>query len=260
MPYVKWHGRDWLGDPLIRMITPELRGVWIDLLCAMMQAEPYGYLAVNGKAMTDEQAARLTGLNIDTYKECLKGIEDAGISSRTPCGMLYSRRLVRDYKKFVKASECGKRGGGNPALKIDSESRSHSPEAIVQKPEAKGSLKLPIKDGIKVESSSLVSEGGCKGEKAKKQYGELKQVLLTDDEMVKLLSKHTQSQINEAIEILDGYIASKGAKYKNHYAVLKETSWVWDRVREKMANQPPKMSDYEKRIADGERRYREAIL
>ena len=150
MPYVKWHGRDWLGDPLIRMVTPEIRGVWIDLLCAMMQAEPYGHLAVAGKAMSDEQAARLTGLDIDTYKGCLKAIEDAGISSRTPCGMLYSRRLVRDYEKFTKASECGKRGGGNPALKIDSEARS-------QKPEAKGSLKLPIEGGIKVDDNSSKS-------------------------------------------------------------------------------------------------------
>ena len=142
MPYVKWHGRDWLGDPMLRMVKPEVRGVWIDLLCAMMNSEPYGHLAVAGNPMSDEQAARLTGLDIDTFKGILKGIEDAGISSRTDTGMLYSRRLVRDYNTFLKASASGKRGGGNPALKhSDSESRIHSPEARSQKPEAKDPIK-----------------------------------------------------------------------------------------------------------------------
>ena len=139
MPYVKWHGRDWLGDPMLRMVGPEVRGVWIDLLCAMMNADPYGHLAVNGKPMTDDQAARMTGLDKGTFKGILDQIEQANISSRTPCGMLYSRRLVRDHEAFLRASKAGKKGGGNPNI------RSHSPETIVQKPEAKDPLKIPLK-------------------------------------------------------------------------------------------------------------------
>lgn len=148
MPYVKWHGRDWLGDPLLRMITPEVRGVWIDLLCAMMEADPYGHLAVNGKPMSDEQAARLIGTDIGTYKGCLKVIEESGISSRTADGLLYSRRLVRDHELFLCASNSGRKGGGNPALRM-----KKNQEARSQKPEAKGSLKPPIEGGIKVDDN-----------------------------------------------------------------------------------------------------------
>jgi hypothetical protein len=139
MPYVKWHGRDWLGDPMLRMVGPEVRGVWIDLLCAMMNADPYGHLAVNGSPMTDEQAARLTGVDIGTFKGILAQIESANISSRTDTGILYSRRLVRDYAGFMQASNNGRKGGGNPALKHKEQEKK--PETRSQKPEAKGTIK-----------------------------------------------------------------------------------------------------------------------
>ena len=137
MPFVKWHGRDWLGDPLLRMVSPEVRGVWIDLLCAMMNAEPYGHLAVNGNPMTDEQAARLIGIDIGTYKGILSEIEGSGISSRNDDGLLFSRRLVRDYDKFTTASKFGKMGGGNPRLS----KTKKNPEPRTKNPEARGTIK-----------------------------------------------------------------------------------------------------------------------
>lgn len=131
-PFVKWFGRDWLGDPLLHMVGPAEKGIWMDLLCAMMQGEPYGHLAVNGKPMSDEDAARLTGTDIGTYKGLLSRIESLGISSRTADGMLYCRRLVRDYEKFKTASESGKKGGGNPLLNQKKpKSRSQKPEATL---------------------------------------------------------------------------------------------------------------------------------
>ena len=134
MPHVKWYGRDWLGDPLLRLVGPAEKGVWIDLLCAMMNAEPYGHLAVNGKPMLDEDAARLTGTDVTTYKTILSRLEAIGIPSRTPDGILFSRRLVRDYAAYKVASRSGKKGGGNPALRKTR--RLQNPESRSQKPEA----------------------------------------------------------------------------------------------------------------------------
>jgi hypothetical protein len=142
MPYVKWHGRDWLGDPLLRMVGHEARGVWIDLLCVMMQSEPYGHLSVGGKPMSNEQMARMIGVDMPTFIPLLMDIEGAGISSRTADGVLYSRRLVRDYDQFMRFSKAGKKGGGNPALRKSAPLASLSEEeARSQKPEAKGSIK-----------------------------------------------------------------------------------------------------------------------
>jgi hypothetical protein len=138
-PYVKWYGRDWIGDTMLRMCTPEERGIWIDLLCLMMDGNPYGHLAINGEALTDEETARVIGCDVATFKGILYRIEKRGIASRTEAGMLYSRRLVRDHKRFIDGSKFGKKGGGNPAL--HSESEKENTDIITQKPEAKGSIK-----------------------------------------------------------------------------------------------------------------------
>lgn len=52
------------------------------------------------------------------------------------------------------------------------------------------------------------------------QYGEYKNVLLTDDELEKLKAEFP-SDWQERIERLSCYIASKGTKYKNHLATIR---------------------------------------
>ena len=52
----------------------------------------------------------------------------------------------------------------------------------------------------------------------KRKYGSFENVELTDEEYQKLKDKF--SNYEEKIENLSGYIASKGAKYKSHYATI----------------------------------------
>lgn len=61
-------------------------------------------------------------------------------------------------------------------------------------------------------------------------YGEFKKVKLTDEEYQKLVTAHGKEKANKGIDLLDAYIESKGKRYRNHYAVLKENSWVWERL------------------------------
>ena len=65
----------------------------------------------------------------------------------------------------------------------------------------------------------------------KNPHGELGKVKLTIEEYTKLQAKHAPADLQAAIEILDGYIASNNKRYASHYAVLKESGWVWERVR-----------------------------
>ena len=53
----------------------------------------------------------------------------------------------------------------------------------------------------------------------KHKYGEYKNVLLTDDELQKLKTEF--SDYEDRIERLSSYIASKGTKYKSHYATIR---------------------------------------
>jgi len=141
MPYAKWYARDWIGDAQLRVVSLQARGAWIDLLCVMMMSDPYGHLAMNGDNLTDEQVARLIGTDIGTYKGCLAELVSAGIPSFTDTGIMYSRRLVRDYERFAAASQAGHKGGGNPRLRRNSKK---NPKSIIQKPEARQPIKVPF--------------------------------------------------------------------------------------------------------------------
>lgn len=141
-PYVKFYGRDWLGDSQLRMCSPAEKGVWIDLLCLMMGGDPYGHLAVNGVPICDENVARVIGVDVQTYRDHLAKLESLGIPSRTSKGVLYSRRLVFEYQRFAAGSKYGKRGG-NPALLNPREDKDT--ESIIQNPESKGDLKGGVK-------------------------------------------------------------------------------------------------------------------
>lgn len=75
-------------------------------------------------------------------------------------------------------------------------------------------------------------EGGSGGKPEKKIFGEMQKVKLTEEEYQKLIRAHGEEDTRAAIEILDGYIASKGKRYQSHYATMKTGSWVWERVEE----------------------------
>jgi hypothetical protein len=77
-----------------------------------------------------------------TYKGILYRLLEKGIPSKTPEGMIYSRRMVREHRKFMTGRVSGLKGGGNPALKKE-ESIIQIPDTISHIPEAKGGLKVP---------------------------------------------------------------------------------------------------------------------
>ena len=68
----------------------------------------------------------------------------------------------------------------------------------------------------------------------KHQYGEYKNVLLSDEELEKL-QKELPDWRN-MVERLSEYIASSGKKYKSHYATLRS----WNR-REPKSKKPPQV-------------------
>lgn len=68
-----------------------------------------------------------------------------------------------------------------------------------------------------------------KNAKAFLYIGEFKNVKLTKEEFVKLVKKYGW-YFEDGVEVLSAYIAAKGDKYKDHYAVMKEKNWVWEKV------------------------------
>jgi predicted phage replisome organizer len=88
-----------------------------------------------------------------------------------------------------------------------------------------------LQNSISISNSSSIYN--IKEEKeVKHKYGEYKNVLLKDSELIKLKQDHPNWE--ELIKYLDEYIEMKGAKYKSHYLAIKK--WVVVAVRQHKLN------------------------
>lgn len=120
LPAFQFYPGDWMKDPSVRSLSYAARGLWTDMLCLMHASDRRGYLQLNGKPVTAEQLARMTGGSTDEVSRLLQELENSGVFSCTDHGVIYSRRMVRDEKKRQKCSVAGRKGGGNPKLRTES--------------------------------------------------------------------------------------------------------------------------------------------
>lgn len=120
-PSFQFYPKDWLSDVRLRSVSEGARGLWADLMCVMHGCEPYGYLVIEGRPMSDETAARMIGVRLPVYRKHLKELEIAGVSSRTDDrGILFSRRMVKDEAIRQTRAEVGSMGGYAKASKHSS--------------------------------------------------------------------------------------------------------------------------------------------
>ena len=113
--------------------------------------------------------------------------------------------------------------GNNMSLQITPQTALQTtPQNAPQiRPQITPQTALPYIDSINNIQSNKTKQNKTKKEKAiRHQYGEYSNVLLSDEEMEKL-QKEFPSDWQERIERLSGYIASKGDKYKDHLATIR---------------------------------------
>jgi hypothetical protein len=112
----KFWWRDWQNDPKLRSCSMGAQGYWMRLLCLAHEAEPVGYVTINGKIPTDKQLVGNTGATLKEVKAYNQELVDNGVCSVTEDGIMYSRRMVKDAAASAAGREWG-RAGGNPNLK-----------------------------------------------------------------------------------------------------------------------------------------------
>jgi hypothetical protein len=111
----KFYWQDWKDDSLLSLCSLAAQGLWIRLLCHCHEGTPYGHLAVNGVPLTDTDIARLARTRVRNVRKLLAELEHRGVFSRTPDGLIFSRRLVLDGRYLDSQRAHGKLGG-NPVL------------------------------------------------------------------------------------------------------------------------------------------------
>ena len=114
-PWMKFYTSDWRADPRLKMCSPAARGMWIEMICLMHEATPYGHLLIHGQSPNEAQLASLTGIHIAELPGLVAELERLGVFSRTRESVIYSRKLVRMASKAAVARKNGKKGG-NPTL------------------------------------------------------------------------------------------------------------------------------------------------
>lgn len=115
-PWFKFYPSDWRSDEELRNCSAAARGLWVEMLCLMHKAKPYGHLLINGDLLTDTQLSMQTGIPESQIVQSMHELEKAGVFSRNEKGVPYSRKMVRDEQKSNTAKNYGKKGG-NPSLK-----------------------------------------------------------------------------------------------------------------------------------------------
>lgn len=145
-PWMKFYVSDWRADPELRSCSLSARGLWLELIAIMHNAEPYGHLIIGGQKPSTSTIASLAGATSQAVVAALAELRKNGVSSVTDGGVIYSRRMVRDHAKALADKENGKRGG-NPKLRsgltrvggggvnppVKAEDKAHIPEARSQK-------------------------------------------------------------------------------------------------------------------------------
>ena len=154
--WTKFFWSDWASDPALRICSLAAQGLWMRMLCIAAEADPTGYVTVNGRSLGVTDIARLAGVTETECEPLLAELERNGVFSRTRQGVIYSRRMVRDAKRSLegrkskldalaanqrrgkekksglKGSLEGVLGGGLTTQKPDA--ISHKPEAASPKP------------------------------------------------------------------------------------------------------------------------------
>lgn len=154
-PWLKFYPSDWRADPALRMCSIGARGLWMEMLCVMHEAEPRGSLLVNGNSVSERQLAGLAGCSVKDVAALLGELEAAGVFSRDD-GVIFSRRMRRDEEK-AKRDKANGRKGGNPLIRtvndgvnppLNGEDKAQIPEARSQKPEGSSSSSLRSDDAF----------------------------------------------------------------------------------------------------------------
>jgi hypothetical protein len=229
-PWLKFYPRDWRGDQALRACSVTARGLWIEMLCVMHEASPYGHLILGGRAVSDDILARVAGLGVEECSAMVAELESAGVLSRTRKGVIYSRRMVKDNSRAEKGRKAvNRRWKQQPEKqeKNDTANRLPDSDPITQKPEARVSEDKssgdkppdPLKDLIDLGVSLLVGADHTEKQarslvgKWRKDHGDEKvlSVLLTCK--TKAIANPVE-WVTKSLSGSSGYVSASGFQYR----------------------------------------------
>lgn len=130
-PWLKFYPRDWRGDQALRAVSLAARGLWMECLCIMHEAKPYGHLLINGSPVGDDILARMIGVSVDEARALLDELRKAGVPSMRRDGVIFSRRMVADFGRSQKGrNSVNQRWSQEPEDEEENTSPNRSPITV----------------------------------------------------------------------------------------------------------------------------------
>lgn len=208
--------------------------IWFKLLCLAGKQNNHGVFLMNDKIpYTDKMLATIFRINEATVKMALSVFEQFGMIS-----IIDGVITIPNWNKHQSLDSYEKKKERDRLYQAE---RRLKQQQIAKKSSDKSS-DVAISDKDKEEEKEVEGDKNiiiCDSDepqtpkKVKHKYGEYKNVLLTDDELSTLKTEY--SDYEERIERLSSYIASKGTKYKSHYATIR--NWARKDTQEKSQKQ-----------------------
>lgn len=221
-PYIPLYVQDYLTDEKLNACCPASQGVYIKIICVLHKSEPYGTILLKQKDKQNSsnilnfacKFAKNLPFTVEVIESALLELIDEGVMTLDG-DTLYQKRMVRDNELSEKRASAGFKGGQARLKK----------EILLKQKAKQNASKKPSKTQANSEYEYVYeneNENIDKSEK-KHKYGTYENVLLSDENFQKLVNEFP-GDYQERIESLSEYIASKGAKYKDHLATIR--SWA----------------------------------
>jgi hypothetical protein len=112
-PWFQMFSRDWLDNKELRRCSPAARAVLVDMMCLANEGTPYGFLADDIGALTDEYMASRCVMPVKRFVGFLAELRLAHRVEEKD-GVLFIPRMVRDEEVRVRRAEGGKQSIGHP--------------------------------------------------------------------------------------------------------------------------------------------------
>jgi len=115
-PYFPFYPGDWQRNAKLRICSLAARALWLEMICIMHQAEPYGHLKIGPQKVTNDLLARALGESIKDILPLLRELENAGVFSRESDETIVCRRMIRDEKLRAARASGGIKSLENPKV------------------------------------------------------------------------------------------------------------------------------------------------
>lgn len=154
-PCILFYPKDWREDNNLQACSMTSQGVFINLMCIMHSSDKYGYLEINNIPMDDDLISKRLGISKNDFIIAKTELKNYSVLRENEQGILYSKRMVEDYKIRQEYIKYG-RLGGNPNIQNRVKGRVNPQKEIKDKPKDKA-ISVAVSSSLPSSISSTTS-------------------------------------------------------------------------------------------------------